>query len=420
MKKYTLALVLMAILPMFDAVAYNRSPRRSSSYSAAQPVSTSTYKNTTASRRTGGHVNTIQNNFYYTGNTSYYNGNNRTYKSYRPNYEYMPETRSVSERSYPARSSQMRKFFLAHPFFQPLKGKFGSVTDVSYSKNAFNFDVLDGKVLDIDPTSSTYNTVIASGNVGISGKQETSQFAVKEDFSVGLSDTLAIVGMAQYDKTKIKFKDWSDESPSDDYSDSGLNIFGAGLQYRFVDNDEWIAMMAGFFQHQKDTANTLIGELKVGYKVARTTLYGLGRLGYSDLIEGDTYGAFVKAADGDWLMLSYNTGIKDVLYVEGGVGAFAVLNKYFTLNGELIYGHYDWHQQMSIKGAIGCQPGDMFALNLYASTSLYDNAKNKVNKYMNYDVNPVGVSSDLVYTTGEYKIKDYNEWKIGVQAILYF
>ena len=157
------------------------------------------------------------------------------------------------------------------------------------------------------------------------------------------------------------------------------------------------------------------------------TVYGLGRLGYSDLIEGDIYGAFVDQNGGDWLMLSYKTDVKDVIYAEAGVGAFAVLNKYFTLNGELVYGYYDWHNQLNLKGAIGWQPGDSFALNLYASTSLYDNAKGKIKKYMNYDVNPDvsefpvdAQSTTLVYTTGDYKIKDYNEWKIGVQAVLYF
>lgn len=428
MKKYTLALVLMAVLPMFDAFGYNRNARNSS-YNSARPVSTATYKTTSTTRRTGGHINTIQNNFYYTGAAP------RNY--YTPKNEYVgnngyAKKEQDRERSYTSRSSRMRKFFLAHPFFQPLKGKFGSVTDVSYAKNAFNFDIMNGAVLDIDSftPSPTYNQITPVGEVNVSGKAETSQLLVKEDFSYGLSDTLSVVGMAQYNKTKISFKDWSGGEPENSTSDSGLNVFGIGLQNRFVDNDKWIAMMAGFFQHQKDTANTFIGELKAGYKIDKTTLYGLGRFGYSDLIEGDTYGAFVKADDGDYLMLSYKTGVQDVVYFEAGAGAFAVLNKYISLNGELIYGHYDWHDQLNIKGAIGWQPDDMFALNFYASTSLYDNAKGKVKKYMNYDVNPesyptvnnveVFGNSHLLYTTGDYKIKDYNEWKIGVQAILYF
>lgn len=416
MKKYTLAFALFAILPVFTADAAYQHNTRNGAYYSTRPVKTSTYKS--SSRRSGGYTNTITNNFYYGQPAQPVQRSASYYSAYDEDYGYAQKsTKQVSKKSY---SSQTRKYFLAHPFFQPLQGKFGSVTDLSYAQNSFKFDILNGSVLDIDKTSPTYNQIIAEGIAGLSGKQQTSQFLIKEDFSFGISDTLAIIAMAQFDKTKVQFKDWSGGEAGDSSSHSGLNIFGIGLQNRFVDNDKWIASVAGFFQHQKDTANTFIAELKAGYKIDRTTLYGLGRFGYSDLIEGDTYGAFVDADDGDWLMLSYKTDVKDVIYAEGGIGAFTVLNKYFTLNGELIYGHYDWHSQLNIKGAIGWQPGDMFALNLYASTSLYDSGKGKVNKYMNYDNNPEGYTTKLVYTTGEYKLKDYNEWKIGVQAILYF
>ena len=118
--------------------------------------------------------------------------------------------------------------------------------------------------------------------------------------------------------------------------------------------------------------------------------------------------------------MSYNTNVKDIFQAEGGLGAFAVLGKYFTLNGELMYGYYDWHNQLNIKGALGFQPADHFALNLYASTVLYDSAKGKTREYINYDVDPDDATSSVVYSFGDYKIQKYNEWKIGVQAILYF
>ena len=174
-----------------------------------------------------------------------------------------------------------------------------------------------------------------------------------------------------------------------------------------------------------------MGAVKAGYKIDRTTVYGVGRIAYTNLIENDIYGIYVDNNTGDYLMLSYNTDVKNILQIEGGIGAFAVLNKYFTLNGELMYGHYDWHNQLNIKGAIGWQPADSFALNIYASTSLYDSAKGKTRQYMNNDINPTIYPEDSsgnpqftdskhLYTVGDYKIKDYNEWKIGVQAILYF
>lgn len=443
MKIYTIALALAVVAPAVAANGYNTNV--SSDYYTTKPATTSgAYKTVTTTRKNGGYTNSIQNNFYYpsqqratssyevvpaqtTTTTTYSSGNygakynNRSYNNYDDGY--VVRERQTTTRTY---STQERKYFLAHPFFQPLKGRFGSVTDFAYAENNFKFNILNGSVLDLD-TGNYYadtdgNTLFASY---LSGKEETTQFLVKEDFSFGITDTLAVIAMAQYDKTKTTFKDWKDSSDptwasaSDSYSSSGLNLFGIGIQDRFVDNDEWIAMISAYYQHQKDTANTFIGELKAGYKIDRTTVYGLLRAGYSRLTKGDIYGAYVEG-DGDYMMLSYKTDTKDIFQIEGGLGAFAVLNKYFTLNGELIYGHYDWHEQLNIKGAIGWQPGDMFALNLYASTSLYDSASDKTKKYFIYDVNPEGYTTTAAYTVGDYKLKDYNEWKIGVQAILYF
>jgi len=435
MKRCAIVLALIIAMPGFAATGdYNVSS--SEGYYTTRPAKkTASYKKT--ARKTNGYTNTIQNNFYSYGQparaSSYDVQTTRQTRYPKPtysaaDYEYdydADDSYAVKEKQVrkvkKTYSSQERKFFLAHPFFQPLKGNFGSVTDFSYATNNFKFDVLNGGVLDIDPNSATYNTqIIPVGPVDLSGKAETTQMAIKEDFSFGLSDTLAIIGMLQYDSTEVTLKDWSDGSASNKRKDSGLNIFGIGLQSRFVDNADWIAMVSGYYQHQRKVANTFIGELKIGYKIDRTTVYGLARAGYSNLIDGDIYGAYVDDASGDWMMLSYKTNVDDIVYVEGGLGAFAVLNKYFTLNGELIYGYYDWHEQLNIKGAIGWQPGDMFALNLYASTSLYDSAKNKVKEYFQYDVNPGIEGTNLVYTTGDYKIKDYNEWKVGIQAILYF
>ena len=448
MKKYMLVLAMLGIMPVVGAQGYEYT-NNTTQYTVTRPSRSGAYKKTSTVRKTGGYHNTINNNFYYGGQPMQMpmqrpapvNNYDEDYVAYQKPVE---QKRVVRETK-PARSSQERKYFLAHPFFQPLKGRFGSVTDVSYAKNTFKFDILNASFLDIDVHSGTYGN--ATPNVpllySLSGKADISQFIVKEDLSFGLSDTLALMVMAQYDQTKVWFGDWKTNNPSPDnlaaahISDSGLNVFGIGLQNRFVDNEEWIAMISGFFQHQKDTANTFIFDTKVGYKVDRTTLYGLARLGYSRLTNGDIYGAMVNNRSGDWMMLSYKQDVKDVVYLEGGVGAFSVLNKYTYLGGELIYGHYDWHNQLNLKGTIGFQPRESFALSLYGSMSLYDSAKDKIKQYMQYDVDPaipgagytdantgniIISSSDcnLLYTKGDYKIKSYNEWKIGVQAILYF
>lgn len=435
MKKYTLALALVAALPIVSAGAYEYDQQQGEYRSTHSVVKTDTYKKSTPTkkvttkRKTGGYKNIITNNFYYGVPENYYTQNSRNAGREYGSFDY-DEVHSVKEEQrtdYVAKehSSLERKYFLANPFFQPLKGHFGSVTDFSYSRNNFKFDLLNGKVLGFDPNvpSEYGKVIIPDGVVGLSGKEETSMFAIKEDISYGLTDNLSLVLMAQYDKTKVSFKDWSSGEPSDTTSNSGLNLFGIGLQNRFVDNRDWIVMGEAYFQRQKDTANIFMGDVKVGYKIASTTVYGIGRISYANLIGGDIYGSYVENPSGDWMILSYNTNVKNIFMGEGGLGAFSVLGKYFTLNGELVYGYYDWHNQLNLKGAFGWQPADHFALNLYASTALYDSAKGKRREYINYDVNPdlpSPLTSSVVYTVGDYEIKNYNEWKIGVQAILYF
>lgn len=442
MKIYTMVLALIAAAPAVAASGYGYNTSSSDGYYTTGSAKTGTYKTTTTARKSGGYKNTIQNNFYssqparassydvaprQSSSRTTYSSNYDTRNYNTRNYDdaYVTRERQVTTRTY---STQERKYFLAHPFFQPLKGRFGSVTDFAYATNNFKFDLLNGTVYGLNPD---HDPIVGIIDPVISVKAETTQFLVKEDFSFGITDTLAVILMAQYDSTKIQFKDWSDGTPAEKYSKSGLNLFGVGIQDRFVDNNDWIAMAALYYQHQRDTANTFLGELKAGYKVDRTTVYGLARGGYSRLTKGDIYGAYVES-DGDYLMLSYATDTKDILYVEGGLGVFSVLGKDFTFNGELIYGHYDWHEQLNIKGAIGWQPGDSFALNLYGLVSLYDSGDGKTLKYMNYDVNPEGypinpdtslpyyTDSTALYQIGDYKMKGYNEWKVGAQIIFYF
>lgn len=424
MKKSVIALALVGIMPMLAA---NGAGYRSTSSAG---VKTTTYK----AKKSGGYKNTITNNFYYNANPSRqvsYQGYNEDYYA-RPTRVRVADKKTTTRRSV---KSQERKFFLAHPFFQPLKGKFGSVTDVSFARSTMNFTLLNANVKDMD-TETVFKGLTFPGST-LKAKEITTQFAVKEDISYGLTDKLALMLMAQYDKTDMEVKDWSDGSASTKTSKSGLNIFGIGLQGRFLDTPEYIGMLSGYFQHQKDAANTLMAELKLGTKVERFTLYGLARASYSKLDNKGAYGAYMKEGNGDWLMLSYQLNTDNVFQAEGGIGAFAVFNKYLTGKAELTYGSYDWHEQMNLRGEIGFQPGDNFAINLYASAALYDSAKGKTKTYMFYDVKPgaEGVPYDnsttpptalidpnvsAIYTYGDYKINKYNEYKIGIQGILYF
>ena len=314
-----------------------------------------------------------------------------------------------------------RKYFLAHPFYQPLGGMFGSHTDLSYNNASYDFALPNVGMGLFDSTGSELSFH------GLGGKWDMTGFSVKEDFSYGITDRIAVLGMFQYDMNEYKFE-WEDNSPDDKADDDGLNLFGFGGQWRFADTNEWIATASAYFQHQKDTANNYLLELKGGYKVSSSTIYGLVRGWYVDL-DGNSYGNPVVGVDdagnNQALYIPYHTGGSNLFYVEAGLGVFSVLNEDWTLNVEAILGDYDWHNQANIKGAIGWQPNDWFALNLYAKMAFYDSADGK-----NLDVYywRSGTYLDAAATQpatglkniGSTELQNYAETKIGLQVMFQF
>ncbi len=315
-------------------------------------------------------------------------------------YNNMGTTRTESSRttrSESSRTSAKRKYYLAHPFFQPLEGKVGSVTDLSYASSSYNVALtpLAGFTISDDDA-----------------KWDMKRFSVKEDLSYGITDRLAVVGMLQYDSSTYTM-DWS-TAPDDTMKDSGINLYGLGLQWRFTDSAEWIATLSGYFQHQTDIANTFIADLKAGYKVNTSTFYGLLR-GWLVDFEGNSYGNGIDDGNGTAIFIAYDTDVSTAFYVEGGLGVFTVLGEDWTLNLEAVFGNYDWHNQASLKGAIGWQPGESFALNLYAKTAIYDSADGQDLGFWWLDPS----LPDWEHR-GTAHISNYAEWTIGAQAILYF
>lgn len=310
------------------------------------------------------------------------------------------KTTQRTTRSEQVVNKMRRKYFLAHPFYQPLGGMFGSHTDLSYNNSSYDFTM--------------------SLNQGdVTGKWDMSGFSIKEDFSYGITDRVAILGMLQYDMNEYKFE-WDDGSPDDKMDDDGLNLFGLGAQWRFVDTDEWIATASAYFQHQKDISNNFLIELKGGYKVSKSTIYGLARGWYVDL-DGNSYGNGVvgndSAGNTQALYIPYYVGDGNVAYLEAGLGVFSVLNEDWTLNVEAVFGDYDWHNQGSIKGAIGWQPNDLFALNLYAKVAFYDSADSKTKDiwYQSADLGKPDWTK-----IGTVKLDNYAETKIGLQVMFQF
>lgn len=304
------------------------------------------------------------------------------------------------------RTELKRKYYLAHPFFQPTKGKFGSVTDISY--NANSYDIFLTPLVNVEKSD-------------LNGKWDMSQISIKEDFSYGITDRLSVLAMARYDISDYKF-DWS-VAPDDSMDDNGFNLFGLGLQWRFVDTEKWIATASAYYQYQQDISNNVVLDLKAGYKVSSSTIYGLVRGWYLNF-DGNSYGNGIngKTEEGDeaTFFMAYNTDADNTFYVEGGVGVFSVLDEDWTLNLEAVLGNYDWHNQASIKAAIGWQPNDWFALNLYGKMAVWDSANGKDLSFWQTDTNSESPYYGQLVRMGSANIDNYSEYSIGLQAIFMF
>ena len=297
-------------------------------------------------------------------------------------------------------TSVKRKYFIANPFYQPLQGQVGSVTTGEYLQGSYNFDVV---------------------------KRKLGEWSIKEDLSFGLTDRIALMGMAKYNWDKLTWKD-TVGGATDTYRSHDLNVYGLGLQGRIVDTNEWISTVSAYYEHQKHGIDYYIGDLKVGYKVARSTIYGVLR-GWIVDMEGDIYGD-VMQDHGGWGVLKYGDTHDTLFMGEAGMGVWSVLDEDWTFNVEGLYGSYDWHDQFSVKGAFGWQPNDWFALNLYAKTSLYDGANHKdlhlVSGADPFDGNSWNTAWNSAWdeTTGtghtKVDVSKYREWSVGLQVMFQF
>ena len=286
------------------------------------------------------------------------------------------------------RKTAMRKYFIANPFYQPLKGQFGSVTTGEYMEGKYKFADVNRKLTEL---------------------------SIKEDISYGLTDRIALQGMAQYNSDKLIWE--NSTGGKDEYKNHDLNLYGLGIQGRIVDTNDWIATLSGYYEHQKHGVDYFIADIKAGYKVASTTIYGLAR-GWAIDMDGDVYGDYIENNLNEWALLVYGDSTDTLFMGELGAGVWSVLAQDWTLNVEGLYGFYDWHNQLSIKGAFGWQPNDYFALNLYAKTSLYDTANDK-HLDLHWGNMPI-TGTEYAANVANVELSKYKEWSVGLQVMFQF
>lgn len=411
--KRSLSVVLVAVLSVVGAAQ------------GATRAASSIELDTMPSRRVYSNVNY---NKYATHSTS----TNYDMKDARNIYYSQPASRSALYKQYDAskatnvrttrsetlRTEMKRKYFLAHPFFQPLQYKFGSITDFSYGNNGY--DMAFHGVGDIYADGT--DTLLALD--GQSGKWKSNGLSIKEDLSFGITDRVALMGMLHYNSVKDKYE-WED-GVTDSVKRNELDLWGLGVQTRFADTDKWIGMGSFYFENQKDIAKNFILELKMGYKVSHSTIYAIGR-GWLVDFDGNAYGNGTSGRDSDGyaseLFLAYKTDVSNAFYGEFGVGDFSVLDEDWTLNLEALFGYYDWHNQLSLKGAFGWQPNDWFALNLYGKFALYDSAKGKdvdVFFWREATHNSEGTAWTGLSPMGSAHLTNYAEYSVGLQAMFMF
>lgn len=317
------------------------------------------------------------------------------YKSY--NRTAIPNRSYAADRTGVARTQVKRKYYLSHPFFQPTAGKFGLITDLSYGLASYD--------MDITPLGTMSDTL---------AKWDMKQFAIKEDISYGITDRLGVLLMGRYDSSRYKF-DWS-IAPDDTADSSGFNVYGVGIQGRFADTAEWIGTLSGYYERQKHLADEYALDLKIGYKVSQATMYGVARgwwVDFKDEYYGNGMSGITSDGTVEAIFLAYNMDAKDIMFFEGGLGVFSVLDEDWTLNLEGIFGHYDWHNQAYLKAAFGWQPNDWFAFNVYAKAAIFDSAEGKKLDFY-------GTENGVWALMGKAELDNYNEMAFGLQTIFCF
>ncbi|MDR3208630.1 MAG: hypothetical protein LBT45_02155 [Rickettsiales bacterium] len=311
-------------------------------------------------------------------------------------------TRSV--RAEEKKSENARKYNLNNPFFQPRRGELGSVTDLSY-----NYGALDIKV-----------SPATTGNwAGQTGKYSAKELQLTENLSFGITDDITIIGSVRFNSTNLNIHWPNLAAPQDNDSQTKkkVDLWGAGLQWRVLNDNDWIANISGSYQNLIDSVSVFSIESKVGYKNDDTTIYGFGRVQYRDW-NSEGYGIGIKNQFNQTVYFTMKEKASSSFYYEVGAGLFVAMNGDWSADLSASFADAEWHQQIAARASLSYQPWKNAALNVYGRIALWDNADGfkKSQIIYHHAVDNGGVPINI----GTAAFENYSEMAAGLQLVLLF
>jgi hypothetical protein len=305
-------------------------------------------------------------------------------------------------RSEVKKASDSRKYNLNNPFYQPLALQFASVTDLSYGYNSLDFMILEN----------------SGGWANNPGNYSASNFSITENLSFGITDDVIILGQIRLASSKLNIH-WdlvADPMFSDDkQSTNKMDLMGAGVQWRVVNDSDWIASIMGAIQSLTDAATVFTGEAKLGYKNDDTTIYWFGRVMFYNWDGTSGYGFGLKNQHGQTEYFSTVENVTSSVWYDLGMGIFAALNSDWSADIQLTYSGAEWHNQISGRAGISYQSWKNASIGFYGRVALWDSADKFDKSSVLFMQNDGSVSRQ-----GTAAFSNYSDFALGVQLTATF
>jgi len=299
-----------------------------------------------------------------------------------------------------ATASNASQMHLSNPFWQPAANGFATITDIGFSSTTFDWRI------------PTLNAGVGGFIAGERGDWTANQTFIKQDVQFGITDDITILGTIKYDwnRQEMYFNRFGGSTSA---RNNEVGQMGIGVRWRFIDNNDYIGNVTAFYQWN-DNISAFGVDGRFGQKFGDLVVYGLGRLWAINWDAPVGYGAFVSGG-GNAYYIVMNGDPGTTITAEVGVGAFKPFGDGFSIGGEFIVGHYDWHNRASINATLGYQVSNSLALALYAGASIWTDVSSKTLPFR-----AISPSEPNWVEVGGTKLSNYQDLSIGVRAKFVF